>query len=81
MVYRIGGDEFVIVCRHSDRGEVEALIERAGNNTRQTKYSCSFGYGYDETGERPIQEMLEESDAMLYKDKARHYSEQGGKRG
>ena len=40
--YRVGGDEFVIVCRKASRSEVMKLIERIKNAVAETKYSCSI---------------------------------------
>lgn len=76
-VFRVGGDEFVIVCRKATFDEVKELVKKANELLSATPYSCSIGYGYDGTGKMTVDEMLRESDRMLYEEKARHYRETG----
>ena len=76
-VYRIGGDEFVIVCRKVSEEEVHNLIERIRGKVAETRYHCAIGYSYSSDGDRNIDEMLKESDAMMYKDKMDFYSKPG----
>ena len=75
--YRVGGDEFIIVCRRVQEEEVLALIERIKKNVSETKYSCAIGYGLNLSGDKDIEELLRESDAMMYGDKDRYYQETG----
>ena len=77
LVYRVGGDEFVIVCRKTDESDVKQLIERIEKNVSATVYSCSIGYSYSPDGSKTIDQMLKESDEMMYEQKARHYRENG----
>ena len=74
---RIGGDEFVIVCRKNTEAEVAGLAERIKTSVSETKYSCSVGYFYSEGGADSIDEMLKRSDEMMYAEKAKHYLETG----
>ena len=77
--YRIGGDEFVILCRKSSKEEVTDLIKRIETNVGKTKYNCAIGYSYSADGKKTIDDMLRESDMMMYDMKARYYKERGGK--
>ena len=79
-VYRVGGDEFVIVCRKSSKNEIRQLVERVRKNVSKTEYSCAVGYGYSPDGTIPIDELLKESDEIMYKDKARYYVNSGNKK-
>lgn len=74
-VYRIGGDEFVVICRRMSQGEVESLAARIREKVAETEYSSSVGYSFRGTGKKSIDEMLKESDADMYADKARYYSD------
>lgn len=71
-VYRLGGDEFVIVCKRTNKDELEMLINRVRDNVSKTKYSCSIGYSFND-GNKSIEEMVKESDEMMYQDKADYY--------
>lgn len=73
--YRVGGDEFVIICRKTPREEVTALIKRIENNVSETKYSCAIGYSYSADGTGSVEDMLRESDMMMYAVKERYYEE------
>ena len=75
--YRIGGDEFVIICRKTSQQELKELIERIEHNVAETKYFCSIGYSYSPDGKKSMEEMLKESDEMMYAAKAHFYEEQG----
>ncbi|MCR5135523.1 MAG: diguanylate cyclase [Oscillospiraceae bacterium] len=72
--YRIGGDEFVIVCRESSQSEITQLAERIKNAVAETEHSCSIGYSYRSDGTKSIDDLLKESDKMMYADKAQYYN-------
>lgn len=72
-VYRMGGDEFVIVCRKTSEDEVKDLIKKIEENIAKTQYSCSIGYSYHEEGTVKLEDLLKESDKQMYSDKAEYY--------
>lgn len=72
-VYRMGGDEFVIVCRKTPKEEVEALVNKIKKSVSDTKYSCSIGYSYHLEGTVKLEDLLKESDKEMYSDKAEFY--------
>lgn len=75
--YRVGGDEFVIVCRRNTEEEVINLTNKIRSNIDETNYSCSIGYSYSESGAESVDEMLKKSDEMMYAEKAKHYQNSG----
>lgn len=75
--YRIGGDEFVIICRRTSEKEVLEVVEKIKKLVSETKYSCSIGYAFNFEGQKTIDDLLTESDAMMYKEKDRYYAENG----
>ena len=79
-VYRLGGDEFVITCRRVSEDDVKKLIERIQNKVGETKYSCAIGYSFCSAGTKNIDEMVKESDEMMYKNKMEYYSNPEHKR-
>ncbi len=72
-VYRVGGDEFVVVCRKTSEDEVIALTKRIHEQVSATKYSCSVGYSYSTDGKKPIDQLLSESDENMYAEKQEYY--------
>ncbi len=75
--YRIGGDEFVILCRKTSEQDLKALIGRIESNVSETKYRCAIGYSYSADGKTPVEDILRESDMMMYAAKERYYTECG----
>lgn len=78
--YRIGGDEFIIVCRKTSEEEVLRLVEQIKKHVSETEYSCAIGYGLNLDGSKSIPDLLKESDKMMYAEKEKHYAELGVKR-
>lgn len=78
--YRVGGDEFVIVCRKNTEEDVQALVERIKRYVAPTGYSCSIAYSYRKELSKSIDELLKESDSLMYQEKDRYYRESGKER-
>lgn len=78
--YRVGGDEFVIVCRKTTHIEVLQLVERIRNSVAETACSCSIGYSSSEDGTKSPDVLLSESDRMMYEEKAEYYGDSNGSR-
>lgn len=76
-VYRIGGDEFVIICRDASPKDVVSLMDRIKKSVDETEYSCSLGYCCSEGGSNDIDDMLRKADEMMYAEKARYYKTSG----
>lgn len=72
-VYRMGGDEFVIVCRKTSEEDTAALVKRIEEYVAQTDYSCSIGYSYHEEGSIKLEDLLKESDEKMYSNKSDYY--------
>lgn len=79
--YRVGGDEFVILCRKTSREDMDALIKRIEADVGDTKYNCAIGYSFSGDGQKKVEEMLRESDMMMYEVKEKYYRENGKSNG
>ena len=79
-VYRVGGDEFIIVCRKASEDDVRKLIERIREKLAETKYHCAIGYSYSSSGNKDVDEMFKVADEMMYKDKMEYYSLPGNEK-
>lgn len=75
-VFRIGGDEFIIICRKTTEEELIKLMSDIKKSVASTKYSIAIGYSYCALNNKVIEDMVKESDLMMYKDKAKHYEEE-----
>lgn len=72
--FRVGGDEFVIICKKTSEEELKALINNLKDRVSETKYTISVGYSYSIDPNKDIEKMVKESDEMMYADKAQFYS-------
>lgn len=75
--YRVGGDEFMIICRKNSEEEVVALVDRIRKYVGDTKYSCSVGYSYRSNKEKTVEDLVKESDVMMYQEKSLYYQQSG----
>lgn len=73
-IFRIGGDEFVIICKKTSETELHDLINKIEKKVSETKYSISIGYCFSLEADKDIEEMVKKSDLMMYENKALHYS-------
>lgn len=78
-VYRMGGDEFAIVCHKTSEEEVIRLVDRIHELVGKTKYTCSVGYSYQKDGFANLDELLKLSDERMYQDKAEFYKNKHAK--
>lgn len=75
--YRVGGDEFLVVCRDTSREETEQLVEDLRRNIGETGYSCAVGYSVLENGAGSVEDLLREADSMMYMKKREYYITSG----
>ncbi len=79
-IYRIGGDEFIIVCKKTNEEELNELTKKIRERVALTKYSISIGYCYNDSQTKDLEEMVKISDQMMYQDKADYYARKGIKK-
>ena len=75
--YRIGGDEFIIICKKTTNDELIDLVSNIEKNISETKYSISIGYSFNDNPDKDIELMVKNSDDMMYKNKAEYYAKLG----
>jgi diguanylate cyclase (GGDEF)-like protein/PAS domain S-box-containing protein len=69
LVGRLGGDEFVVLATGMD--DEGLLVERIRAQASERGLSMSIGVVREEPGEepRPLEQLLEQADAVMYRDK------------
>ncbi len=80
-LYRIGGDEFVILSQNLDRVELRNKVEalKRLNGTEQVRlpdgrrYPVTFSVGSAISLETPLEGLYAQADASMYQDKRQHY--------
>jgi len=77
--YRIGGDEFLVLCIENPEKEVQALVGRIRQEIAKTPYTCSIGYSMRTEGST-IETMYKSADNSLYEEKKLYYIQSGKER-
>ena len=71
-VYRVGGDEFMILCWRTSEPDLKKLVTQIRRNVISSDYSCSVGLCY--RGEKmSVEELIRISDERMYVEKERYY--------
>ncbi len=68
-VYRIGGDEFIILCVGPNPSEIGKSISDIRAELTQTPYTCALGYSV-KTPEKTVDDLIREADEKMYENKA-----------
>ena len=76
LVYRVGGDEFVILFLHSDEKIISDVVKKIAEDVTKAGYSISTGYAI-RSHDDSIDSIVRESDKLMYQDKAGYYRSKG----
>lgn len=89
-IYRIGGDEFIVILNTISEDEIKSSIARleyriAQDNVNEKPYkkplSISMGYSiYDRNADKDYKEVFHRADKCMYEDKAAYYMKKGDRR-
>lgn len=72
-VYRLGGDEFIVLCRNVDQKNFHDLVEKLRNKIVEDKYHLAIGFIWSDSKEKNIQDLMKDADRFMYDDKKRYY--------
>ena len=77
-LYRISGDEFVVLIRDVDTGQFPAQMQAFDDTLRNNDRIAAFGFEVG-TGSRPLQ-VIKAAEQMMYRNKDAYYLETGKRR-
>lgn len=74
VLFRVGGDEFIMLMPHTSDANAEETISRIKTgffkeNICGAMVSASLGYGIKESGEEPFDKAIQRADKMMYRQK------------
>ena len=78
IVYRVGGDEFVIVVQNCAEENFVGQIERLKHNMKEKDVSVSLGMLWKPIVDN-LEQMLMQADFIMYEDKKRYHLQNDGK--
>lgn len=67
-IYRIGGDEFVVICDSIDKELFERKMKQSKSSIEQTEFTASFGMVYKEETD-DLESAIEEASFLMKKNK------------
>lgn len=73
-VYRVGGDEFVVVLFQEEIEDWERRMERFRLYTELKEISISYGVSRRNNGKEPFENLLREADKRMYECKNAYYT-------
>ena len=71
--YRIGGDEFVVLCLDENENVIKGTIEMMRGRLKETPYSASFGYSMKTESTAHVDQLVNAAEKEMYKDKKAYY--------
>ena len=78
-VYRIGGDEFVVMSTKLPKGEIENIVEKVRQEIRKDGYEISVGIESGVCGDN-VEKIVADSETKMRADKANYYMHNGDRR-
>lgn len=78
-VFRIGGDEFVVLCKNITYHEAVQRTKNVCSEAGKAEYSLSVGLDWRESG-LDINMIIQTAEANMQKNKVEYYSSKGGER-
>ena len=72
-IFRVGGDEFFVVCEKIGREEFEEKVQKLRQTAVTNHCEISIGSVWSEAGDCLFQKMMNEADERMYQDKRNYY--------
>lgn len=69
-LYRVGGDEFMILCFHQEASVTQKMKEQISDNMKKTPYNCAIGLALFEEGDS-FESLCQKADEAMYQEKIR----------
>ena len=67
-LYRVGGDEFMILCFNQQKTIIEQLKNQIKDKVSQTSFSCAIGVAYNDE-QTDFNKLCSQADKLMYEDK------------
>lgn len=70
--YRVGGDEFVVICLNVEKEVFKEMIRKLRENLHNSNYEAAVGYQWTDTC-RHLKAIIKAADQYMYEDKKNFY--------
>lgn len=75
-LFRVGGDEFLALCKGITQEELEKHVEALKEEMRVRNALMALGYVWRRDGDVDMDQLLKEADGLMYEDKRAWYTRQ-----
>ncbi len=65
LLYRVGGDEFAVICKDMDKEDIESMMSAISEGMHKTEYTFAMGYSVW-NGSENFREVLDRADQQMY---------------
>ena len=72
-VYRLGGDEFIVLANDNTEEQIIETIEAFKKSISETTYYCSAGFAYRSEKNVSTEDLLKEAERKMYEEKNNFY--------
>lgn len=73
LIYRIGGDEFLILYPEYDKNRFNKIVDKLRNVICENKNHIAVGYSWSDSTPINIEKLISEADEEMYLDKKNYY--------
>lgn len=77
MLFRIGGDEFLVLCPGIMEEELKKKVWMLKKDIKENNVILAVGAVWQKDGKKNIDRLLSESERMMYEDKSAYYKAAG----
>ncbi len=78
-IFRIGGDEFVVICSRIKKEDFEKRIEQIKNEMQKSIAKVAIGHLWKPICNEKIENLIIQADHLMYEEKRRIYKEKSNK--
>ncbi len=75
MIYRTGGDEFVVLCPDCTEEAFQDIHFRLRRKDRLSEYHMAVGHAWSAAQPLDLEALIAQADKLMYQDKRRYYAE------
>ncbi len=76
-LFRIGGDEFLVLCPGIEKEEFREKVEALKEDIQKNSVTMAAGAVWQKEGKKNIDRLLTESEKLMYEDKSAYYKTAG----
>ena len=77
LVYRTGGDEFLVLCPNCTEGRFQENVARLRQAVQENEYHMALGYAWSNQKPMHLEQLIIRADQVMYEDKRAYYQANG----